>query len=305
MGDVKVPLAKRRPGIALVRPRLHNNTQENRDLFKRWARLHMRDTLSIPKDGVLGGASRVLRYTRLTEDGEEEYLFTIVLDDVQLPGTNRFQNVPQRLDLENTRVLDEGEEPVLQEGDLRAGTKPMVFSVVSPSVGIFEAVADVSIIKHPHKSYQHEITKLVTEADPSTYMLITVTMAITKDIPTPDLPYERLRDSLVHTLTGATQQLVHATLYYHASDAQTSMLPKISKGEDGRGEWLICALVGGDRDSGVKDLAEEFMEDQYGDWARRRVLESAEGWRKGLENEGALKEVQLKVGVWKGDIFMS
>jgi hypothetical protein len=141
MGDFDSPSIKQRPGIALVRPELLENTQESRDLFKRWARLHMRDTISIPKDETLGGASRVLRYTRATEDGKEEYLFTIVLDDVRLAGTKRFQTVPQRLDLESTRVLDEGEESVLQNGDPRTGTEPMVFSIVSPSVGIFEAVA--------------------------------------------------------------------------------------------------------------------------------------------------------------------
>lgn len=146
MGDVNTTPAKRRPGIALVRPRLHDNTQENRDLFKRWARLHMRDTLSIPKDEELGGASIVLRYTRATQDDGEEYLFTIVLDDVRLPGTRSFQTVPQRLDLESTRTLDEGEEPVLQDGDPRTGTAPMVFSIVSPSVGIFEAVADSKLL---------------------------------------------------------------------------------------------------------------------------------------------------------------
>lgn len=102
----------------------------------------MRDTVSIPEDEVLGGASRVLRYVRATEDCEEEYLFTIVLDDVRLPGSKGFQSVSQRLDLENTRALEDGEEPVLQEGDPRIGTASMVFSIVSPSVGVFEAVAN-------------------------------------------------------------------------------------------------------------------------------------------------------------------
>lgn len=142
MGDISTPPTSRRPGIALVRPKLHDNTQENRELFKRWSKLHMHDTLSIPKNDELGGASRVMRYTRATDGGEDEYLFTIVLDDVRLPGTEAFQKVPQRLDLENTRALSEGEEPVLNEGDPRIGTEPMVFSIVAPSVGIFEAVAD-------------------------------------------------------------------------------------------------------------------------------------------------------------------
>lgn len=84
----------------------------------------------------------MLRYTRATEEGGEEYLFTILLDHVRLPGTEGFQKVPQRLDLENTRALGDGEEPVLPEGDPCIGTEPMVFSIVAPSVGIFEAVVD-------------------------------------------------------------------------------------------------------------------------------------------------------------------
>jgi hypothetical protein len=152
MNDLKPSSTKQRPGIALVRPKLHDDTQENRDLFKRWARLHMRDTVSIPKDETLGRASKSLRYIRATEDGGEEYLFTIVLDDVRLPGTKRFQTVPQRLDLENTRALDGGEEPVLRESDPRVGTEPMVFRIVSPSVGIFEAVAD----SETARSFQHD-----------------------------------------------------------------------------------------------------------------------------------------------------
>jgi hypothetical protein len=141
MGEVNSP-TNRRPGIAFVRPKLHDNTQENRDLFRRWAKLHMRDTLAIPQDEKLGGASRVLRYRQEFGDGGEEYLFTIILDDVRLPGTKRFQTVPQRLDLENTRALGEGEEAVLKGDDPRIGTEPMVFSIVSPSVSIFEAVTD-------------------------------------------------------------------------------------------------------------------------------------------------------------------
>jgi hypothetical protein len=135
------------------------------------------------------------------------------------------------------------------------------------------------------------------KANPSTYTLVTVTMTITQATPTPGLRIERFRDSLAQMLTGTTQQLVHATLYCHAPDAQPDMLPKISEGEDGRGQWLICALVSSDRDSGDTD--------HYEDEIRGGMLESIEKWRRRLQEEGALKEVDLKVGVWKGDIFMS
>ena len=124
-------------------------------------------------------------------------------------------------------------------------------------------------------------------------------MTITETIPTPGLRIERFQNSLVHTLIGSTQQLVHVTLYLHALDAQPGMLPKISEGEDGRGEWLICALVGGDRDNSGDDQYEDEIEIRGG------MLESIEQWRRGLQKEGALKEVDMKIGVWSGDIFMS
>lgn len=98
----------------------------------------MRDTLSLLKDKNLGGASRVLRYIRTNGVGEEEYFYTIVLDDTRLPGTEAFQKVSQRLDLENTRSLHSGEEAVLLPGDPRKGTEPMVSSIVAPTACIFE-----------------------------------------------------------------------------------------------------------------------------------------------------------------------
>lgn len=100
----------------------------------------MRDTLSLPRDDDLGGVSKVLRFIRAAEDGTEEYFYTIVLDDVRLPGTELFQKIPQRLDLETTRKLQEGEEPVLRDGDERMGTEPMVSSIVTPVVGLFEEI---------------------------------------------------------------------------------------------------------------------------------------------------------------------
>jgi hypothetical protein len=142
-------------------------------------------------------------------------------------------------------------------------------------------------------------------SDPSMYTLIIVTMTITEEILSPGLRVERFRDLLVHRLMGTTQQVVHVTLYRHAPDAQPDVLPKISKGEDGRGEWVICALISGDKDRTVDKPAEHSTGDQYETGIRGEMLGSIEEWRKGLEKERALKEVDLKIGVWKGDIFMS
>lgn len=98
---------------------------------------------------------------------------------------------------------------------------------------------------------------------------------------------------------------MYATLYHHAQDAQPDMLPKISEDEDGRGEWLICVLIGGDRDSIVDHLAENSSNDQSGDETSGRMLSSVLEWRDGLEKEGALENVLFKIKMWKGDIFLS
>lgn len=128
----------RRPGISVVRPKLHEDTQENRELFSRWFRLHMRDILSLPEDKELGSPRKVLRYTRTNEHGGEEYLHTVVLDDIRIPATNAFQGISRRLDLENTRELRNDEEPVLRAGDKKIGSEPMAQSIFKPAVGLFE-----------------------------------------------------------------------------------------------------------------------------------------------------------------------
>ena len=102
----------------------------------------MRDTLSLPSHPDFGRVTKVLRFKCLDSNGEEEYLYTHHLDDVRLLATGALQNVSQRLDLENTRALEEGEEPVLKKGDEREGKKPMVFSIVKPVVDVFEEVVN-------------------------------------------------------------------------------------------------------------------------------------------------------------------
>ena len=130
--------APRRPGISVVRPKLHEDNPENRELFSRWVRLHMRDILSLPEDKDLGSPRKVLRYTRMNEHGGEEYFHTIVLDDIRIPATNAFQQISHRLDLENTRELRNDEEPVLRAGDKKMGSEPMARDIFKPAVGLFE-----------------------------------------------------------------------------------------------------------------------------------------------------------------------
>ncbi|KAJ4992157.1 hypothetical protein SVAN01_02478 [Stagonosporopsis vannaccii] len=290
------PPTRRRPGIAIVRPKLHEDTPENRALFRRWTKLHMRDTLSLPHDEDLGGASRMLRYTRSTTSRGEEYFYTIVLDDVRLPGTEIFQSVPQRLDLENTRELGEGEEPVLREGDERAGTKPMVFSIVKPVVGIFEEVYNAELDRVKNElwtSYQTLPGEIAMLENAPRCRLVTLTFNALLSTNLSARTVGKIHSSLVSYLATATQTMLYTTLYTHSVEAQPGKLPEIAEGEHGRGNWVACVLVGEDADSKLSRNGLEGVEGQVEEWFKRIRL------------GGAMEGVDVKTGVWKGDLFMS
>ncbi|KAL1609332.1 hypothetical protein SLS59_001697 [Nothophoma quercina] len=105
MGDIPSPSTpSRRPGIAIVRPKLHSNTPQNRDLFMRWTKLHLRDTLSLPPDPDFGRVTKMLRFKRADANGEEEYLFTNHFEDLRLLREGELPaKTSQRLDLENQK----------------------------------------------------------------------------------------------------------------------------------------------------------------------------------------------------------
>lgn len=102
----------------------------------------------------------MLRYKRSDRDGGEEYFYTVYLEDVRLLSTEPFQNISQRLDLEDTRVLGKGEEAVLPSGDPRVGRKPMVFEIAGPTVGVFERSADCR-----YMAYYHNIEFITIDAN--------------------------------------------------------------------------------------------------------------------------------------------
>lgn len=70
-------------------------------------------------------------------------------------------------------------------------------------------------------------------------------------------------------------------------------LPEIAESQDGNGEWVVCVFVGGDADKELLEAGWEGVEGQVDEW------------RKRLKIEGSLEGLDMKVGVWKGDVFMS
>ncbi|KAF9699528.1 hypothetical protein EKO04_002192 [Ascochyta lentis] len=293
MGDINEIATTKRPGIAIVRPKLREDTQENRTLFKRWTKLHMRDTLSLPKHKDLGGASRVLRYIRVDVGGEEEYLYTNHLDDIRLLETELFQKIPQRLDLENTRALKDDEEAVLQHGDPRIGKDPMVFSIVAPVVGVFEVYTDVDEPEAEHDSYQEIPTEVIMQSKPQDCMLVTLTVSSTTPVPMPDQIVQKLQASLVSFLATISHQTIYKTLYRHAPGAKPEAIPKITDGQHGDGDWVVCALVGGDVDKKLMEAGLEGVDGQVEEWKKRARI------------EGSTEGLKVEAGVWRGDIFMA
>ena len=153
-----------------------------------------------------------------------------------------------------------------------------------------------------HKSYQDLPAEVATAASAPSCTLVTVTVSFKKEIPTPFQRIQRFRTSLVNALIHSTNQLVYATLYRHAPDAQPGELPKIPQGQDGNEEWVICVLVGGDVEAKVSDLVLDGLGGQLQAWSFEGKVRE---WRERLESGGSLEGLDMQVGVWKGDVFMS
>ncbi|KZM18564.1 uncharacterized protein EKO05_0002341 [Ascochyta rabiei] len=113
MGDsieITDRVAAAQPGIMIVRPSLHKQTTENAAIFKRWTIMHFRDLLNLaPESPGSKGIFQTLRYRSTTG----ELLYTIHADDISIWKTPAYYAISRRLDLENTRKIEEGEQAVL------------------------------------------------------------------------------------------------------------------------------------------------------------------------------------------------
>jgi hypothetical protein len=85
------------------------------------------------------------------------------------------------------------------------------------------------------------------------------------------------------------------SLYHHAQDAQPLGLPSIAEGEHGRGEWVVCALIVGDKGEEEPEFERwsEGVEGEVKDWVER------------VGKEEGMGGVRIKAGVWRGDVLLS
>lgn len=287
-----------------MRPTLHSKSEEHKATFRRWTALHFRDLLNCPPPSPssgLGGITRALRYTNDAGD----LLYTIHADDIGVWKTRPYYEISRRLDLENTRALGPSEVKVLERGcGFEEGA--MVWDVVDARFGIFEEYKGRGVERTEGEIYQRVSMEALGRNSEERVggapgcALLTLTYASATDGggDGEELPVQMkvLWDvvfEILYELYGIAG-FMYSGLYRERGDAQPDLHPLIGDGEDGRGSWVGCFFV-----EGVVD--EE---------ARRRFREGVEAGIKRLkENEGegegeGKKGWDVKVGVWRGDLFV-
>jgi hypothetical protein len=124
---------KPKTGVMIVHPRAKAPVPENLETFRKWSRIHFRDLLQ---------ARDITHATRFVAPPEDDkfshtdnsklgpLLYTWGLDDISVIQGNDYFAPPRQLDLENTRKLVDGEEPVERQGS--------VFDVVDAGFAVYE-----------------------------------------------------------------------------------------------------------------------------------------------------------------------
>lgn len=293
MGE-KTTNSDKRPGILVVRPTLHEPTNENAATFKRWTIMHYRDLLNLaPPKSNTKAMSHTLRYT----NSAGEIFHTIHADDIDVWNTPAYYAVSRRLDLENTRQVGVGEEAVLPAShDLGLGEEPMIWHLVSAEFGVFVEVVSDQHTRNGVESYQSFPSSLLSPSGakpsaPST-LLVVLTFRSPQQDTDAGVKLNQVQDfgaEVAARLSDgyAESGKVYTSLYRHVPEAQPHQHPVIAAGEDGDGEWVACIMVEGRFDKSRVGTLETELEDLVD----KKRSDSAVGW-------------YVRVGVWSGDVFM-
>lgn len=273
MGDITPTLANTQPGIMLVRPTLLSPSPSNASAFKRWTIMHFNDLIHCHFPPGPKGISRALRYT----NADGQLLYTIHADDISIWKTQPYYAVSRRLDLENTRDVMQGESAVLQ-GEHGFGTEPMVWQVVDAAFAIFEETA-----RSPGEGVYHDLPDTLVSGRGEELECELVMLTFTpsrsannasqeEESKKPPKEFTNLRDRALGSLSERAK--VYSSMYRHRPDAQPDMHPPIAEGAHGNGTWMACILVEG----------------KVGEEVRSQLQKEVIG---------------VKVGFWKGEVFMS
>lgn len=274
MGSDSAPPS--RPGILVVHPRLHNPTPENATTFLRWTKLHFRDLLNLPAvDSDGGHVTQAMRFAAL--DGNErygqvngtesKYFYIILSTSTSAFLTPQYYALSRRLDLENTRNLIEGEEPVKsKEGE-------MVWDIVDARFSVYQELES-------SESERLGLAKYEGKREEGKTCLVTLSTTV---------PPQELQSELLGLFEArAPKELkVYTSVYRDAGvDAQPNEHPKIEKDAVGGGDWLVLILVVDEEGCMLKVKHVEMM---------------VEGWVKQQKDQG----MEVKFGVWSGEIEVS
>lgn len=295
-----------RPGVMIVRPTLHEQTEENAATFKRWTVMHFQDLLSLSQSASkTEGISRAIRYTNTAG----ELFYTIHVDNISILKSSAYYAVSRRLDLENTRNVENGEEAVLpKSNDLGLGVEPMIWQLVNAEFGIFQehmssnTAQDAQEWSHPYQSLD---LSLVSSRGASPFappcLLVTLTFnssAVSsdeKEAQPPQCLLDLQISAISHLASDhSTNGKIYSSIYRHIPGAQPDMHPTITKGADGNGVWVVCILIEGKVDGVMRTRLKEGLDESM----------NAIKKRDGETNEGSVGW-DVKMGIWEGELFVS
>lgn len=258
-------------------PTLHDPSPVNAETFLRWTKLHNRELLDLP--AMQGGEriTRALRFVRqnatggqgeyvhsylldqrlfrtgrleLISVGLDSYFYTILTNDMGFFHTEQYAARSLRLDLENTRSLDDGEQPVgCKEGQ-------MVWDICDAKFTIYEQIP-------PDDHLGIEACPSHPRSEGGKWL---VGASLTGDAN----EVKRVQRELVEYVRGrAGEGKVFSSVYKHGGEeAQPENHPEIAADKVGGGEWLVVVLVvdeeGKVGDGGVEGLVGEWGKGRKG-----------------------------------------
>jgi hypothetical protein len=198
------------------------------------------------------------------------YFYTILSTHIPVFQIPAYYAVSRRLDLENTRDLENGEEKVGCNDGM------MVWDVCDAKFTVYEEV-ETSEEEGVAAYGGHDGTQ------GKGWLVGVATSA--SDVST----VKEMRTGLVDYLTthASVSPKLFSTIYRNAgADAQPNMHPTISKELVGGGEWLILLLVVDVKEDVLRGAGVESIVDRWADDVK-------------------VKGLELKYGVWRNEIDLS
>lgn len=255
--------------------------------------MHFRDLLNLPVPPPASqGITHALRYT----NSAGELFYTFHADDVKIWASDAYKNRSPRLDLEHTREIEQGEEAVLQgEKAFEGKEEPMVWDICSAEFAILSAFPS-SLDGTDTKSYHDVPLALLsprgTKPTAPPCLLVTLTYTSAEEHEKPSKQLTTMRVGVVSYISSILEDQangrVYESMYRHLPDEQPDMHPTIGEGKHGNGSWVVCVLA----QAKLSDEVQEGLQANLEQIVESMKRKEDGGW-------------DVKIKVWKGDVFMS